>query len=148
MSKKVIIGLILVLLVAAGGAFAIFGMNNEEASAPSTSSNASTTDETSQSSDALGQPSAEQSTITFTSSGFSPTELTVKKGAVITVKNDSSSEVQFSSDDHPTHRENQEMNLRVLKAGESTTYTAETVGEWGFHDHIDDSKTGMITVTE
>ena len=38
--------------------------------------------------------------------------------------------------------------MSVLAPGESGTFTAETVGTHGFHDHIDDSKTGTLVVTE
>lgn len=106
-----------------------------------------TTDSSQTSEEAAPNPS-ERMTITFRDSGFEPRELTVKRGTVITVKNESSTRVQFSSDDHPTHRDNSEMNLDVLSPGEAGSYTASTVGTWGYHDHIDDSKTGEITVTE
>lgn len=87
-------------------------------------------------------------TITFTDQGFTPREITVKKGTKITVVNSSNTDVQFSSDEHPTHRDNPEMNLKTLAPGESASYTAETVGTHPFHDHIDESKTGTVIVTE
>ncbi len=86
--------------------------------------------------------------ITFTDEGFSPATLTVKKGTKVTVANKSSQSVQFSSDDHPAHTDDPELNMSVLAPGESGTFTAETVGTHGFHDHIDDSKTGTLVVTE
>lgn len=91
---------------------------------------------------------SDAATITFTDEGFSPSTLTVKKGTVVTVKNTSATSVQFSSDDHPAHTENPEMNMSELAPGASGTFTADTVGTHGFHDHIDDSKTGTLIVTE
>lgn len=85
--------------------------------------------------------------ITYTDSGFEPQNLTVKKGTVITLTNASSHNVQFSSNDHPAHTENTEMNMATLAPGESDSYTATKTGTWGFHDHIEGSKTGTITVT-
>lgn len=87
-------------------------------------------------------------TIVFTEEGFSPQEVTVAKGAVVRVQNNSSQRVQFSSDDHPTHRLNEGMNLPILAPGESDTFIAQEAGEWGFHDHINASFVGTLTVSE
>ncbi|MDB5187147.1 MAG: hypothetical protein JWM07_619 [Candidatus Saccharibacteria bacterium] len=86
--------------------------------------------------------------ITYTDDGFSPSTLTVKKGSTITVKNDSSVDVMFSSADHPVHQQQPELNMKTLRPGESGTITVTKVGSWGYHDHIDESMTGMIIVTE
>ena len=88
----------------------------------------------------------QSATIIFTDKGFEPSRLSVKIGATVTIKNSSSKDVQFSSDDHPTHKLNSGMNLRVLAPGESAMFIANQAGDWGFHDHIDDSFTGTITV--
>lgn len=146
MNRKFITVIGVALAVLFIGAFVVLGMNNE-ANAPSTEVSNTQQSNVESPSSAQDAP-AEQATITFNNDGFSPAELTVKKGTVVTVKNASSNKLQFASDEHPAHTENQEMNLRVLNAGESETYTANTVGEWGFHDHIEDNLTGMITVTQ
>ena len=67
-------------------------------------------------------------TITFSGTGFSPQNISVKKGTVITVKNESQRTVQFSSGNHPDHTVNPEMNLDALEQGESASYTASKVG--------------------
>lgn len=86
--------------------------------------------------------------ILFTDEGFSPKEYTVRANQKVTVKNDSSVQLQFSSDDHPTHTEQPELNLPVLQPGEEASFTPTRVGNWGFHDHINDQYTGSLTVTE
>ncbi len=151
MSKKVIIGIGVVAILAAI-LVAVFALN-QDANAPAsevtdTQTNEGTEPEEASAGSSEEEAGAQNATITFTNNGFSPNNLTVKKGAIITIKNDSSTQVQFSSDDHPTHRLNTEMNVRVLAPGESATFTAETVGTHGFHDHIDDRHVGMLTVTE
>ena len=152
MNKKVILGAVIAILIRGGGAFAFFGMNKEDAVAPAVT--ASSTESTEASTDTLDTDSAmtkeaeSTATITFTDSGFTPNKLTVKKGTVVTVKNTSSKSVQFSSDDHPTHREDPEINLKTLAAGESATFTAQTVGTHGYHDHINDELVGTLVVTE
>lgn len=92
--------------------------------------------------------SSATTTITFTDNGFSPSVVRVARGTVVTVVNESSSPVEFSSDDHPAHRDNPEMNMARLAPGERGTFTASTPGEHGYHDHIDHSKTGTLVVTE
>jgi len=149
-SPKLIVGVIVVLI---GFGLLVWAVTGKNANAPKSESNNDTTANSSQSDvdDPDQTVSSEETvatTITFTNEGFMPSTVTVKKGTTVTVKNESNQRVQFSSDDHPTHRLNTEMNLDVLEPGESASFTAETVGTHGFHDHIDDSKTGTLVVTD
>ncbi|HEY1085205.1 MAG TPA: cupredoxin domain-containing protein [Candidatus Saccharimonadales bacterium] len=80
--------------------------------------------------------------------GFEPNSYDVKKGQKVTVKNESNQPVQFSSDDHPAHTDETELNLPVLQPGESASFTPSRVGEWGFHDHLNDNFVGLLKVTE
>lgn len=149
MSKRAVTAGLVTLVVIAAVIFAVFAMNKDAAAPASETSDTVETQTTESETEVQSEVGAtETATITFTNAGFTPGSLTVKKGATITVKNTSSTEVQFSSDDHPTHRLNTEMNLKTLQPGESASFTAETVGTHGFHDHIDDSKTGTLIVTE
>mgnify|MGYP000887866211 CR=1 FL=1 len=145
--NALIFGLVIAML--AVGGVAVYAFTNWQQPAPnSDQSQADTpTGSSDPASDSAPTPS-ERVAISFTNSGFEPTSVTVKKGTVITVTNNSSEDVQFSSDEHPSHRDNTEMNLPVLSPGESDSYTANTVGTWGFHDHLNDEMTGTITVTE
>ena len=117
-------------------------------STPSSTDSTQETTQTSQSTSDNKASTADTATITFTESGFSPSTLTVKSGTVVTVVNNSSRSVQFSSDDHPTHREDPEINMAVLAPGEKGTFTATTTGTHSFHDHLDDSKVGTLIVTK
>lgn len=160
-NSKFILGGVLLVVVAAllVWAFAARGANAPKTE--SADSNVSThddhdhshdTDTATDGSDDANQTAASsqasEETIVFTNDGFSPKDLTVKLGTKITVRNDSNQRVQFSSDDHPTHRINTGMNLRVLAPGESGTFTAGPVGTFGFHDHINDRHTGVLKVSE
>lgn len=91
---------------------------------------------------------AETATITYTDQGFSPSSLTVKAGATIRVVNNASDALEFSSDNHPTHLNNSELNMDVLNTGETGTFTVTKTGEYGFHDHLNASNEGTLTVTE
>lgn len=144
--KRLITAIIAAAVVIAGLIF--FGITNRPHQTPPTTDSANPRATTSnQSKDVVPAPS-DRMMVLFTQSGFQPARVTVKKGSVVTIKNDSNETVQFSSDDHPTHRKNPEMNLRPLGPGESASYTATKVGEWGYHDHLHADKTGTITVTE
>lgn len=146
-SRGLLIGIVIAALAVAG--LVVFVLSSQPAEAPDrTSDQTETTTEPSEQGDDAVQDPSERTTIAFTGNGFEPSQVTVKRGTVITIKNDSSRSVQFSSDDHPAHRDNTEMNMQTLAPGESGSYTTTTAGEWGYHDHLDESKTGTITVTE
>lgn len=113
----------------------------------STNSNPQKTEE-SNSDDTKADQSRETMTITFTDEGFSPATYSAKVGQAVRVDNKSSMQVQFSSDDHPTHTGEPELNLDVLAPGESASFTPTKAGTWGFHDHLHDQYTGTLEVTE
>lgn len=85
-------------------------------------------------------------TITFDGNTFSPSTITVKSGTTITLNNTSNVPVELSSADHPSHRDNPELNMRTVSPRSSGTLTVTKTGTWGYHDHIDASKTGTIIV--
>lgn len=85
-------------------------------------------------------------TITYTNSGFSPSKVTVKSGDQITIKNDSSQALEFSSDPHPVHTDNPELNQDVLEPGQSRSFTVTTKGTWGYHDHLNEANSGSVVV--
>jgi len=97
-------------------------------------------------------------TITYTDSGFSPREVTVKKGKSVTWVNDSSRDMWPASAVHPTHGAYPEdVPGQCLGSsfdactghanGAVWTFTFNQVGQWRYHDHIDASKTGTVIVT-
>jgi uncharacterized protein HemX len=86
--------------------------------------------------------------ILYTNSGFDKPSYTVKKGQTVRLTNQSTRSLQFSSNDHPTHLLNPELNLETLGAGASTTFQPTKAGNWGVHDHLDPSLTTTLVVTE
>ena len=83
--------------------------------------------------------------ITFTNAGFDKASYIFSQGPV-TVRNESSMNLQFSSDDHPSHRDHAELNMNVLTPGESGRFTPPGAGSYGFHDHINDQFEGTLTI--
>lgn len=142
MNKKILIGVI----VAAGiilFATVAYMMQRQEAPTVTSETDSPTATQTETS-----NKSTSTATITYTNDGFKPSTITVKKGTAITVVNNSAVDVMFSSADHPTHEEQTELNMKMLRPNESGTVTPTKVGTWGYHDHIDAAMTGSIIVTE
>ena len=89
---------------------------------------------------------AEEATITYSNDCFSPGTMTVKAGTKVTVKNNSSRAIQFDSDPHPAHTDNRELNVDTIAAGRSDSFIATRTGTFGYHNHLNPSETGSITV--
>jgi plastocyanin len=148
MNKKATIWvIILLILVAAGGAWVYFATKpSETANNEKTDTTKNTEENSPPVNNETGQETA--ATITATNDGFTPNTVTVKKGQSIKVVNDSSSPIEFSSADHPTHLQDPELNMSELQPGESGTITVTNAGTHGYHDHQNPSHTGKIIVTE
>lgn len=89
---------------------------------------------------------AGEAIITYTDDGFSPTILTVAAGETVTIVNESGEQLNFSSDQHPIHNDNPELNRDVLSPGESDNFVVSEPGSWGYHNHLNPDKTGTIVV--
>ncbi len=89
-------------------------------------------------------------TITYTSSSFSPADVKIKSGGTITWVNDGDSEIQIGAKPHPVHTGNKEVSgggfVLTLKPGEQATVTVEKTGTFGYHNHLNSSQGGIITV--
>jgi plastocyanin len=86
-------------------------------------------------------------TINMTSSGFSPSEVTVKAGDTVMFKNTDSSLHWPASNPHPTHTDLAAFDaLRGLSSGQTYSFKFTKVGTWGFHDHLHASLGGHVTV--
>lgn len=98
-------------------------------------------------------------TITYTDEGYTPSEISIKKGQRVRFLNQSSSETWPASAVHPTHTlypEKESTNClgssfdacKGLKTGEFFDFTFNYAGEWRYHDHVHAYHTGVITVTQ
>lgn len=87
--------------------------------------------------------------IAITSSGFSPVDVTVKKGSTVVFKNNGSTQAWPASDPHPTHTDLQGFDpKRGLAQGESYSFSFSGTGKWKFHDHLNPGRRGSVTVVE
>jgi len=86
-------------------------------------------------------------TIIFTDNGFQQQSYSIVAGETVAVKNESPMIIKFSSDEHPTHTENTELNMESLNPGEQGLFTPTRAGEWGVHDHEHPEFTTKLIVT-
>jgi hypothetical protein len=96
-----------------------------------------------------GGPSG--ATITITSNGVSPANVTITTGQVVTVVNNDSRAHDFSSDPHPQHTDCPPINsVGPINPGETQdTGVFSAARTCGFHDHNDPLNTrlqGTITI--
>lgn len=105
---------------------------------------------------------ADSVTVTYSDSGYSPQAITVAEGETVTWVNESSKKMWVASAMHPTHTMYDGTSLKEhcasdatdsfdacqeVNQGETYSFTFEKAGEWKYHDHIDASKYGSVTVT-
>lgn len=161
---------IIVVLILAGGAYALF---HNRAAAPATTVTTSATEvvatTTDTSNNANVSASADASvnvgtpvTITYDGTSFSPASVTIKQGQSVTFVNKSSSSMWVASDPHPIHNGYDGTTrdehcapgytgpapFDECSTATSYTYTFTKVGSWGYHNHANHAAAGTITVTQ
>lgn len=87
-----------------------------------------------------------QNTVTLTANGFSPASLTIKAGQTITWMNKSGEGAAVNSDPHPVHTTYPPLNLGSFPDGGTLTLTFDKPGTYGYHNHLNSSERGTITV--
>ena len=90
--------------------------------------------------------SAKTWTIEITSNGFNPSSMIIDGGDTITFKNFDTKSHDIESNPHPIHNQNLEMNLGIISPGQEKSVTLNGQGSYGYHDHLDSTKTGQIIV--
>lgn len=158
MSRSLIMGLIAVILIAGGGFF-VLSMDKDDSAnnssttpttTPTQSDRSTTTPPTASDTPAnttdTDEGDAAAATISYTDNGFSPDSVTVKSGDTVTIENTSEDNVQFNSDPHPSHTENSELNVGMIAAGDAKSFIVTKKGSFGFHNHLNSSQKGTISV--
>lgn len=87
-----------------------------------------------------------QNSVTLTSAGFSPANLTIKKGQTVTWVNKSGQTATVNSAPHPAHTAYPPLNLGSFIDGGSLSLTFDKPGTYGYHNHLNSSERGTITV--
>lgn len=96
--------------------------------------------------------------IEMSANGYSPSSLTIHHGDTVTWTNIDGTPNWPASAQHPTHTVYPGSSItkcpsdeifdacRALDQGESYSFTFDEVGEWFYHNHVDASQFGSITV--
>lgn len=85
-------------------------------------------------------------TIALTNAGFTPKDVIVKAGAKVVWENKSGSAATVNSASHPTHLLYPFLNLGEFADGSSVQVVFEKAGKYSYHNHLNPSETGTITV--
>jgi plastocyanin len=110
----------------------------------------------------LGEQVQSSPMVTYTNEGYSPKELLVKKGDIVTFKNESSVPMWTASAMHPNHTAYPGTNIAncgnammmdtmfdscaEVPAGQVWKFQFNEAGEWGYHNHMQASHWGKIIV--
>lgn len=87
--------------------------------------------------------------IAITSKGFEPSEITMKVGDKITFANMDTNDHWPASDPHPVHSIEPGLDpKKALAPKETFEYSFEKAGTFPFHDHLNPTYKGIITVEE
>jgi len=140
MNKRVvIIGLVVILLAIGVSVLLAGGQRNESASVE----NVIVTETASPGSS--GSPASSPGIqARLTSNGLEPAEIRVPAGGKITFVHEVAAEI--SSDPHPVHTSNSELNLPETEAGKTITATFTEKGQYGIHNHQRPSQKGTVIV--
>ena len=146
---KAIIGVILAILIIGGGAVALVKHNDNKpaakpaSSATSTPKKATTAASNTSSSAESTAPASTAATVSISNFAFSPSSLTVKKGATVTWTNKDSIGHNVKETDGQDGPKSGDLNQ-----GQSYSFTFNTVGTFKYNCSIHPNMTGTVIVTE
>lgn len=89
---------------------------------------------------------AGKNVVRISSTGFLPKDTTIKAGESVTWANDDTVDHTVNSAQHPTHLIYPALNLGVVKPGGSKSLTFPEAGIYRYHDHLNPSLFGSVTV--
>ncbi len=162
--KKIVIGAIVVIVLALGG----WWLYNQNMNTPSETI-VSTENQNQQNQIQPAKKNVVEASltisqihnVTYTDSGFSPQNLTIKAGDEVVWTNKSSGQMWIASAMHPLHADYSGINLQAHcpdlenndfdqckneGPGTSWSFTFTKTGIWGYHNHSNSTKFGKITV--
>lgn len=157
MNSKPLWIVIIIVLIALGAWFALAARNGDTGTNNELSNTQATTTVP------VETPAAKTVTVTYSDSGFSPTNVALNAGDTVTFVNNSASEMWVAVDEHPTHTEfdgtatSQHCADGVntngsfdqcgrVGNGASWSYTFTKTGSFDYHNHARASHGGMIVV--
>lgn len=144
-----VVGLIIIVVLLAGGYMAYRSSRSIPAEPVSLENNLPTSQPTPF---AEGSPAASlslpsQNVVKITGSGFSPKIITIQANQTVTWINDDSAAHQVNSAVHPTHLVYPPLNtVDLVNPTDQKSLSFPTPGTYNYHDHLNPSSTGQVVV--
>ena len=148
--------IVILVLIGLGSIFLLASQkNNNQAPASITAAPTVVTTEatepteavTPSSEEATSAASAEEKTITISTSGVDNSSLTVTVGTKVTWMNNSGKSVQIASDPHPQHTAYPPLNgVGIIADRASNSFTFTEAGTYGWHNHFSPTIKGKVIV--
>ncbi|MBI2018190.1 cupredoxin domain-containing protein [Candidatus Daviesbacteria bacterium] len=88
----------------------------------------------------------DKNAVQISSSGFSPKSIAIKVGETVTWMNNDNTNHTVYSAGHPTHLTYPPLNLGTIKPGRQVSLEFPKAGTYQYHDHLNPSLTGSVTV--
>lgn len=142
MSRNVTLAIAVVLVLIVGGWF----LTRPKQTTIPQSTQPTQTPLSTESASPAASPTAATNLITITKSGFSPKDITIKAGESVTWVNSDTVDHTVNSAIHPTHTIYPPLNLGIIKPGDQKSLTFPQAGTYKYHDHLNPSLTGSVTV--
>lgn len=159
--------LIIGALLVAGGGYYWYGTMQPAATVPATTNTTANTDTTTTTGVGVGvdvgasvSTAPMSATVTYTTDGFAPKAVTIKKGGTVTWLNQGGGNMWVGAASHPTHTSYSGTTLAEhcggtapdsfdqCENGETYSFTFDKVGTWYYHNHSRASHFGSVVVVE
>ncbi len=152
MSKNVVVALVIIIVLALAGWFLLKPQNQSSTKTPTNVTLTPTPTATQSPTPAatkgamMEEKKMNKNIVNINSNGFSPKNVTIKVGESVTWVNKDSEDHTVNSDPHPTHTSYPPLNLGLIKPGDQKSLTFDQAGTYKYHDHLNPSLTGSVTV--
>jgi len=160
--SKILLG-VLVIVVLGGGAY-YYLQSPQESSQEEVNEQETVMEEKEGEGMMEGESAAmERHVVVYSDSGFSPGELTIRKGDTVTFRNESSRDMWPATAIHPSHtvypgsgigrcNTSEEESIfdacRRIENGGEFSFVFQEAGDWKYHDHLRATNWGAIIVEE
>lgn len=145
MSRNLVIGVVVVLVLVAAGWY-LTRSKQSPSETPQATQTPPSTESASPQAASEGAMMKQVNMVKITASGFSLKDITIKVGDTVTWHNTDTENHNVNSAPHPTHTAYPLLNLGVIKPGGQKSLSFPTPGTYKYHDHLNPSLTGSVTV--
>ncbi len=142
MSKKVLLIVVAVIVIAAG-AWLMFGRSNNNATNGSTANTSSTSNTSTANNGQSAANATATNSVSIVNMSFTPADITIKKGTMVTWTNNDSLTHTVTKDNADTGPDSSD-----LTPGAVYRFTYNQVGTFKYHCKFHSDMVGSVTVTE